>query len=124
MRASRHRVPAVYLGWANPVFLAFFPFNRISNLRVFNAVFSSIPIARSITHDDPIGLTRLSYLNPSKKWTVLDPKWTPAGMNPGMNAFSETKNWAHLQLRFKPSSYPLAGEGSGEEDGVSVSFPT
>src|SRR5438309_2016493 len=73
VRASRLRVPAVYLGWANPVFLAFFPFNRISYLRVFNAVFSSIPIARSITHDDPIGLTRLSYLNPSKKWTVLDP---------------------------------------------------
>ena len=40
----------------------------------------SIPIARSITHDDPIGLTRLSYLNPPRKWTVLDPKWT-SGFN-------------------------------------------
>src|SRR6266568_587529 len=39
----------------------------------------SIPIARSRTHDDPIGLTRLSYLNPPRKWTVLDPKWTPVG---------------------------------------------
>src|SRR6266566_8397185 len=37
----------------------------------------SIPIARSRTHDDPIGLTRLSYLNPPRKWTVLDPQWTP-----------------------------------------------
>ena len=54
-------------------------------------------------------------------WTQVGPI---LGMNPGMTAFSETKNWAHLQLRFKPSSYPLAGEGSGEEDGVSVSFPT
>ena len=39
------RVPAVYLTSANPVFLAFFAFNRISNLRVFNAAFSSIPTA-------------------------------------------------------------------------------
>jgi hypothetical protein len=42
---GHRRVPAVYLGWANPVFLAFFSFNRISNLRVFNAAFSSIPTA-------------------------------------------------------------------------------
>src|SRR6266849_2067421 len=37
------RVPAVYLTWANPVFLAFFSFNRINNLRVFSIAFSSIP---------------------------------------------------------------------------------
>jgi hypothetical protein len=39
------RVPGVYLTWANPVFLAFFSFNRISNLRVFSVAFSSIPTA-------------------------------------------------------------------------------
>src|SRR5215467_1141845 len=30
------RVPAVYLTWANPLFLVFLPFNRISNLRGIN----------------------------------------------------------------------------------------
>ncbi len=40
-----HRVPGVYLTWANPVFLAFFSFNRINNLRVFSVAFSSIPTA-------------------------------------------------------------------------------
>lgn len=39
----RPRVPRVYLAWANPVFLPFFPFNRISNLRVFSVAFSSTP---------------------------------------------------------------------------------
>ncbi len=39
------RVPGVYLGWANPVFLAFFSFNRINNLRVFSVAFSPIPTA-------------------------------------------------------------------------------
>jgi len=38
-------VPRVYLTWAHSVFLAFFSFNRISNLRVFNTTFSSIPTA-------------------------------------------------------------------------------
>ena len=37
----------------------------------------SIPIARSITHDDSIGLTHLNYLNLAEKWPFLDPKWTP-----------------------------------------------
>src|SRR5882762_7361167 len=32
----------------------------------------SIPIAPSITHGGPIGLTRQSYINPRQKWTV----WT------------------------------------------------
>jgi hypothetical protein len=36
-----------------------------------------IPIARSINHDVPIGLTRLTDLNSPKKWTVVDPQWTP-----------------------------------------------
>jgi len=46
------RVPAVYLTWANPVFLAFFAFNGTSNLRAFNVAFSSIPTAPDrITHD-------------------------------------------------------------------------
>jgi hypothetical protein len=39
------RVPCVYLTWANPVFLPFFPLNRINKLRVFNVAFSSIPTA-------------------------------------------------------------------------------
>jgi len=39
------RVPGVYPTWANRVFLAFFPFNIISNLRTFNIAFSSIPTA-------------------------------------------------------------------------------
>jgi len=38
----------------------------------------SIPIARSITHDDSIGLTHLNYLNLAKKWPFLDLKWTTA----------------------------------------------
>ncbi len=42
---GHRRVPRVYLGWANPVFLAFFPVNRISNFRAFNVAFSSIPTA-------------------------------------------------------------------------------
>ncbi len=39
------RVPGVYLTWAYVVFLSFFSFNRISNLRVFTTAFSSIPTA-------------------------------------------------------------------------------
>ena len=37
----------------------------------------SIPIARSITHDDSIGLTHLYCPNLAEKWPFLDPKWTP-----------------------------------------------
>ena len=37
----------------------------------------SIPIARSITHDDSIGLAHLNCLNLAEKWPFLDPKWTP-----------------------------------------------
>src|SRR5216683_4601694 len=36
----------------------------------------SIPIARSINHDDSIDLTRLSYLNSIKKRRILDGSWT------------------------------------------------
>lgn len=39
------RVPGVYLGQAIPMFLAFLPFTRVSNLRVFNVTNSSIPSA-------------------------------------------------------------------------------
>ena len=46
---SSVRVPAVYLTWANSVFLAFFSFNGINNLRVFNVAFSSIPTAPTKT---------------------------------------------------------------------------
>jgi hypothetical protein len=43
----------------------------------------SIPIARSMTHDDPIGITRPAKLYSAEKWTVLDPSWPPAsGVNP------------------------------------------
>ena len=43
--AARLRVPAVYLTWANQVFLAFFAFNGINNLGAFSVAFSSIPTA-------------------------------------------------------------------------------
>jgi hypothetical protein len=33
----------------------------------------SIPIARSITHDDSIGLAHLNCLNLAEKWPFLDP---------------------------------------------------
>ena len=36
----------------------------------------SIPIARSINPDDTVDLTRLSYLNSTKKRLVLDGSWT------------------------------------------------
>jgi hypothetical protein len=36
----------VYLTWANPVFLAFFSFNGINNLRIFSVAFGSIPTAQ------------------------------------------------------------------------------
>jgi hypothetical protein len=42
------RVPSVYLSWADEVFLAFFSFNRINNLRAFNVAFSPIPTAPPI----------------------------------------------------------------------------
>src|SRR6266436_7476043 len=51
------RVPGVYLTWAYSVFLSFFSFNRISNLRVFNTAFSSIFTAR--THQ--LALAIFSY---------------------------------------------------------------
>src|SRR5579872_3816667 len=44
------RVPAVYLGWANSVFLAFFAFNRINNLRISSVAFSPIPTAPTKPH--------------------------------------------------------------------------
>ena len=36
----------------------------------------SIPIARSINPDDSVDLTRLSYLNSTKKLLVLNGSWT------------------------------------------------
>lgn len=44
-QSSSNRVPGVYLGWANPMFLAFFSFRAISNLRNFNVAFNSTPTA-------------------------------------------------------------------------------
>ena len=38
----------MYLPWANQVFLAFFAFNGINNLRVFSVAFSSIPTAPGV----------------------------------------------------------------------------
>jgi hypothetical protein len=35
-------------------------------------VFCSIPIARSIKHEDTTALTSLTYQNPPEKWPVLD----------------------------------------------------
>jgi hypothetical protein len=37
------RVPGVYLTWANPVFLAFFSFNRINNSRVSTSLLVRSP---------------------------------------------------------------------------------
>jgi hypothetical protein len=48
-RFFRVRVPAVYLTSAYSLFLAFFTFNRINNLRAFNVAFSSIPTAPTKT---------------------------------------------------------------------------
>ena len=45
IRGMGVRVPGVYLGWASLMYLAFFPFNEINNLRAFNVAFSSIPTA-------------------------------------------------------------------------------
>jgi len=53
----------VYLGWANPVFLAYFAFNEINNLRVFNAAFSSILTAP----------TNISFVN-NDFWIVEGPR--------------------------------------------------
>ena len=45
------RVPGVYLTWANSLFLAYFAFNGINNLRAFNVAFSPIPTApTNLTH--------------------------------------------------------------------------
>lgn len=44
------RVPAVYLGWANPVFVAFFSLSGINNLGLFIARFPSIPTRASNEH--------------------------------------------------------------------------
>jgi hypothetical protein len=46
----RHpRVPGVYLSWAIPVYLAFFAFRRINNLRPVSTAFSSISTAPTRT---------------------------------------------------------------------------
>jgi hypothetical protein len=50
------RVPGVYLAWATSMFLAFFSFNKISKLRVFNVGFSSIPTAPTSLLFDSTGL--------------------------------------------------------------------
>jgi len=53
----------VYLTWADSVFLAFFSFNTINNLRGFNVVFSSIPTA--LTNHLPVqtGISRNPVLD-------------------------------------------------------------
>ena len=38
---DRFSVPTVYLTWANPLFLAFFPFRIIYNLRQINPAWNS-----------------------------------------------------------------------------------
>ncbi len=80
----------------------------------------SIPIARSITHDDSIGLTHLGLLNLAKKWPVLDPNWTPAGsIGP---QFSErarrTESWSCRRALFTraPALQPGSSLGGGLEN--------
>ena len=61
------RVPAVYLTWVNPVFLAFFAFNGTSNLRAFNVAFSSIPTGPTSSVDFrvfPESLTSMPIVEP------------------------------------------------------------
>src|SRR6266852_1072837 len=48
----------------------------------------SIPIARSINPDDSVDLTRLSSLNSTEKWPVLDGVWTVL-MSIGRSVFSD-----------------------------------
>ncbi len=55
------RVPRAYLSWANPAFLAFFPFNRINNLRVFNVAFSPIPTPATTFCQQPPSHPTLSF---------------------------------------------------------------
>ena len=51
------RVPGVYLTWANSLFLAYFAFNGINNLRAFNVAFSPIPTApTNLTHSTALFL--------------------------------------------------------------------
>jgi hypothetical protein len=52
------RVPAVYLTWADSLFLPFFALNRINNLRVFSVAFSSIPTAPTNLLIHSTGLTK------------------------------------------------------------------
>src|SRR6266576_2327819 len=55
------RVPAVYLSCANPVFLAFFAFNRINNLpRINGAPNSDSPAALASENRDSSGLATSS----------------------------------------------------------------
>jgi len=56
-----------------------------------NSDLGSIPIARSITHDDSIGLTHVNWLNLAKKWPFLDTKWTPAVVN-----WTPTSRWGKM----------------------------
>ncbi len=101
------RVPAVYLTWANPVFLAFFAFNRINNLRIFNAAFSSIPTAPTI--DLPDGGT-LSKVTRGQKGAdkanhpVLVRWFSAAWVTTGfVSASSSTQNhhWAISQTEWR-----------------------
>src|SRR5215467_900267 len=71
----------------------------------------SIPIARSITHDVPIGLTRLTYPNSHEKCTVLDPKWTPVSpIGPPISvAFNATctnsRRFVHVNVSFRIANH-------------------
>ncbi len=62
------RVPAVYLTWVNPVFLAFFAFNGTSNLRAFNALSSSIPTPLSKVLLSLLPLPDKHGLWPKRPW--------------------------------------------------------
>ncbi len=56
----RVRVPLVYLTWANSLFLAFFAFNRINNLRAFNVAFSPIPTAPTNLFSSPVSFSPIA----------------------------------------------------------------
>lgn len=73
------RVPAVYLAWANPVFLALLAFNRINNLRIFSVAFSPIPTAPT-TH--PFSQQQLSDLSRRQKAAIRASRVAPMARRP------------------------------------------
>jgi hypothetical protein len=74
------RVPAVYPTWVIWTFLAFFSFNGIKNLRVFNVAISSIPTAPTSFLFDSTGLAKSARqqkaaIRARMRWSVGNSEW-------------------------------------------------